>query len=355
MTVVLQPKPVAESMRATIRAAVQEFQHELGELEYLPRLRYDRGVFPTLGQYDWGSGQVLYSLVRHVRPKVIIEFSTSSGYSTTFTAAALARNGRGVLHSVDLDATALAAAGQWLSNQRLDRVVNLHLGDCRNIVPRLLRHDVDLLFVDSLHSFDIANWYLGAIVPKLRPDVLVHVHDVMPPEACVRIHGGPPYDPAPPAAGPPPKFLLKRAVWLALHARWPNPFPARSPREMLPLERLAVHPPRGPEELPTIDGNYFEEAVLIRELLRGSDPDELVYLNRVMDQLPVLSPQEFAAPAVAQRADARGRSFEWNDVLWCRAGPLAELCDRDRMARLTRTLRREFYGDRSLRLFSGDA
>ncbi len=217
--------------------------------------------------------------------------------------------------------------------------VELHLGDCRAVVPRLL-DGLDLLFIDSLHSFDLTVWYLEQVIPRLAPETLVHVHDIMPPEARVRIHGGPPYPPSPRPARPPLSHLVKRAIWLALHLRNPNPFPARRPVELLPLETLAVHPPQAPDELPTIDGNYFEEAVLLRELLRDAPEDELCYLHREMTRHPELEPQKYAHLDRIQRQDRHGQPLEWNDALWLRVSALQRPSGHDSVRDAIRELQR---------------
>lgn len=313
------------NVRRLILHATTHHGHECEHLRFLPESRYDRAAFPTVGQYDWVAGQVLYCLVRATRPRTIVEFSTSSGYSTMFMASAITRNGSGVLHTVDIDAAAQQAAARGLAQHGLSDVVRLHLGDCRSVVPRLLDDTIDLLFIDTLHSLDIARWYLREIVPRLHDDALVQVHDVMPPEARVRIHGGPPFEPAIAAASPTAAQLMKRAVWLALHGRFPNPFPRESPREMLPLDRLEVH--HGAGELPCIDGNYFEEAVLLRELFRDADRDAVVYLHRMLGELEALSPQRYAAMDLIGRTDAHGAPMEWNDALWVRAATIRTLTD----------------------------
>ncbi|HKV99735.1 MAG TPA: class I SAM-dependent methyltransferase [Vicinamibacterales bacterium] len=316
-----QTRSAADTVEKLIERAVAAYGRECGALTFLPERRYDHRVFPTTGQYDWFAGQVLYCLVRHTRPRVVIEFSTSSGYSTTFMAAAVRCNGEGHIHSVDIDATAQDAAARWLAEQGLSSVVTLHLGDCRDVVPRLLTDSVDMLFIDTLHSFDIAGWYLTTVIPHLRRDALVQIHDVMPPEARVRIHGGPPFAAPPPANRLTLLQRMKRAAWLALHLQSPRVAPA--PREMLPLHRLEQLSPRTTGEQPTIDGNYFEEAVFIRELLRESDPSAFVYLHRIMARYQALAPQRFASTDRIGRTDARGAALEWNEALWTRAGALA--------------------------------
>jgi predicted O-methyltransferase YrrM len=329
-----------------IREAVNEIRDELPSLRAVADLRYDRSTFPTIGQYDWVAAQVLYALVRKMRPRTIVEFSTSSGYSTTFMASALIKNGRGRIHTVDIDARAQDAAGRWLTANGLSRVVDMHHGDCRAVVPGLLDEDVDLVFIDTLHSFDIAEWYFAEVIPRLRPDALVHIHDVMPAEARVRIHGGPPYAPEPSPQRPSIKYLLKRFVWLLLHLRWPNPFPPRSPREILPLHSLTVKPPAQDTELPSIDGNYFEEAVLIRELLRGASSHEAVYLHRLHADLPVDEPGRYTALDLIGRTDSFGNPLEWNDALWCRASTLQHADNDTRVRSLVRELRHVHYRSR---------
>ena len=323
-----------------ILESVAAFRDELSDLRFLPESRYDRSVFPSLGQYDWLSGQVLYCLVRATRPRKLVEFSTSSGYSTTFSALAMQRNGVGALHTVDLDARALDSAERWLRGRGLGDVVQLYHGDCRDIVPRLVSDDLDLLFIDTLHSFEITEWYLSDVVPRLRDDCLVHIHDVMPPEARVRIHGGPPYPPTSPRGRPTLSHLIKRFVWLLLHARWPNPMPAQPPRETFPLERLTVFPPVERGQLPTIDGNYFEEALVIRELLRDAPAADAVYLHRLEPRVPGVNAQKYAPLDRIQRQDARGEPLEWNDVLWCRASTLKEAALRHDPRRFVKRFRR---------------
>lgn len=340
----------ARSMEELIRGALHGARDELPGLRFIPERRYDRSTFPTVGQYDWFAAQVLYALVRAVKPRTVIEFSTSSGYSTTFIALALKRNDHGRLHTIDIDAQAQRAAAQWLGQNDLMSHVDVHTGDCRDVVPSLLRDDVDLVFIDTLHSFDIAEWYFAAVIPRLRPETLVHIHDVMPAEARVRIHGGPPFSIEPPPVRPPLSHLIKRFFWLLLRFRFPNPLPQRAPREMLPLHTLTVNAPGSPGELPSIDGNYFEEAVLIRELLRGESATEAVYLHRLHSVLLADEPTKYAARDEIQRTDSFGNPLEWNDALWCRASTLQRVGQHRRVESLARQLRERHYARRHARV-----
>lgn len=76
---------------------VHTFAFETECLLPVAERRYDRRLFPSTGQYDWFSAQILYCLVRFVKPQSIIEVSTSSGYSTLIQAIALKRNRSGTI------------------------------------------------------------------------------------------------------------------------------------------------------------------------------------------------------------------------------------------------------------------
>jgi hypothetical protein len=112
---------------------------------------------------------------------------------------------------------------------------------------------------------------------------------------------------------------------------------------MLPLDSLRVKPAAAQGELPSIDGNYFEEAVLIRELLRGASPHEAVYLHRLDGDLPVDDPARYAAFDLIGRTDSFGEPLEWNDALWCRASTLQHANNGTQVRSLVRELRDVHY------------
>ncbi len=92
------------------KKAADDYGHETATLAFLPENRYNRNIFLTQGQYDWLSGQLLYCLVRYLKPKRILEISASSGYSTMFMALALKKNQGGLIFSYELDPKAAKSA-----------------------------------------------------------------------------------------------------------------------------------------------------------------------------------------------------------------------------------------------------
>lgn len=116
---------------------------------------------------------VYYSLIRHLRPKRIVEIG--SGYSTRVADQALRHNGEGRLTCIE------PHPDERLNGLRLK--VDL-------IQKRVEEIDVeffscldanDVLFIDSSHTVkfgsDVCYEFLE-VLPALRPGVWVHVHDI---------------------------------------------------------------------------------------------------------------------------------------------------------------------------------
>jgi Methyltransferase domain len=154
---------------------------------YLPELGWSSE--PIADSYHYHNGyfesfdaEVAYCMVRHWKPRRIIEIG--SGYSTRVMAQALHANLeqdqiRGELITVDPYPERLPENG---------------LGDFVTVVPEQVQHlDIglfemlradDILFIDSSHvvsvGSDVVREYLQ-ILPRLNPGVLVHVHDIFLP------------------------------------------------------------------------------------------------------------------------------------------------------------------------------
>jgi len=117
---------------------------------------------------------VLYSLIRHLRPRRVIEIG--SGYSTRFAHKALTRNADG-------------GRLTCIEPHPEERLNGLRLS-VEVIQKRVEEIDVDffscleandILFIDSSHTVkfgsDVCYEFLE-VLPTLRPGVWVHVHDI---------------------------------------------------------------------------------------------------------------------------------------------------------------------------------
>jgi len=125
-----------------------------------------------VGQFGDAEGEILYLLVRHARPEVVVEASPGRGWTSCYILNALVDNGQGELHSFDMDDASEALVPAHL--KALRRFVK---GDVRQklwAVPG----EIDFLLVDSEHSYDFAQWYLERLLPRLRARGVCMVHDV---------------------------------------------------------------------------------------------------------------------------------------------------------------------------------
>jgi hypothetical protein len=154
---------------------------------YIPELEWSSS--PTPDSYHYHNGffescdaEVAYAMVRHWKPRRIIEIG--SGFSTRVLAQALRTNLvkdriAGELTTVDPFPERLPENGLGERVTIIPQPVQkLDLG-----VFEELRPD-DMLFIDSSHvvsvGSDVVREYLQ-ILPRLKPGVLVHIHDIFLP------------------------------------------------------------------------------------------------------------------------------------------------------------------------------
>lgn len=137
------------------------------------------------GAYHKEERRILYMMVRHAAPELIVEFSPKRGLSTAHMALALEHNGRGGMVSFEWDYGGVRRACQNLKRYGLGHRVEFILGDVRVELPRALErragaagHGLEFVFIDSDHGAEFARWYLGALFPYVRGGGLVHIHDI---------------------------------------------------------------------------------------------------------------------------------------------------------------------------------
>jgi hypothetical protein len=158
------------------------------EYNLLPRAKPDGPPRFYFGNNSIESvdAEILYSLVRDIRPGRFIEIG--SGFSTLLTAEAMARNQRegitGALMAIEPYPPAFLREQlpfpvellvQPLQSVQLDRFMGLR--------------ENDILFIDSSHVCKIGsdvNYEFLEILPRLAPGVIVHVHDIFLPREYPR-------------------------------------------------------------------------------------------------------------------------------------------------------------------------
>lgn len=298
------------------KKAADVYGHETAKLAFLPENRYNKKMFLTQGQYDWFSGQLLYCLVRHLKPKRILEISASSGYSTMFMALALKKNQAGIIFSYELDLWAAKSATAVFNTYQVNDFVKLHVGDAQ-ITSLSAPNDFDLYFLDSLHTDTFARWFIETHVLKAsRNDALFHMHDILPHHARVRCFNGPPFEGTP--LDPNPKISrgkrLKKAIKIILHIE-----------KQMEDDRalLCLHAPESEKELPTYDGNCTTEAIMGNDLAAHMKQEDSLFLYDIIDNYPYLQPKKYDH-LVYGRANCKNIPMEWNNSWWCKVKALKE-------------------------------
>lgn len=142
--------------------------------EFLGYLEEDHLGGRDTGQWSGMSvhemeGRVIYALVRHYKPKTVLEIGTADGCGATHILQALEDNGSGKLISLDL----VEGSGAGIP-QRLRKRWELRIGNSLDApLPK-----ADFVFEDGAHEYEIALPTTKRILAEVKPKVLV-AHDLL--------------------------------------------------------------------------------------------------------------------------------------------------------------------------------
>jgi predicted O-methyltransferase YrrM len=172
--------PIDRDRQREVLARLSTFQ-----AEYADNGAYQRASRQLAGPgYGPIEAQALHGFVRAFRPRRVIEIG--SGVSTMCMLEAIRAN-----ESAGLGTTAITCIEPHPSEPLKAAPVKLLKSAVENVALSLFDEleTGDLLFVDSTHAFrpvgDVSRIYLE-IFPKLKPGVLIHVHDVYIPYSFQR-------------------------------------------------------------------------------------------------------------------------------------------------------------------------
>ena len=146
--------------------------------ERAPGLRY----FFDNPAFAWGDGIVLYSMIRHLRPRRFVEIG--SGYSSCLTLDTSERFLGGAVACVFIEPypELLLSLLKEGDRERVE-IVPARLQDVDPAHFAVLEAG-DILFVDSTHVARLdsdVNVIFSRILPRLAPGVSVHFHDIFHP------------------------------------------------------------------------------------------------------------------------------------------------------------------------------
>jgi hypothetical protein len=157
------------------------------EYEALPSTRLPNSppwtYFLSNGFYDGLDGQILYAMIRHFRPRRIVEIG--SGNSTYLSAQAIARNCK-YDPSYSCELTAIEPCPNPVLQAGFPGLTRL-IPSVVQDVPLALFEGLtsgDILFIDSSHVVRTGSdvcYEILEILPQLREGVIIHFHDIFLP------------------------------------------------------------------------------------------------------------------------------------------------------------------------------
>lgn len=138
--------------------------------------------FHSWNDGDAGFVRAIWCLMRHLRPRTVVETGVAHGFTSRFMLEALERQEVGHLWSIDrppLDPVWQAQVGMAVPDRLKPRWTYVS-GSSRRRLPALLSQigEVDLFVHDSLHSERNVRFELDQVWPLLRPGGAIVVDDI---------------------------------------------------------------------------------------------------------------------------------------------------------------------------------
>jgi predicted O-methyltransferase YrrM len=127
-------------------------------------------------QFDDRSAHINYSMVRHFKPKVVVEFGSRTGRCTNDILKALIDNGgKYTFKSYELEDD-LRKEAQKNINKRFKKNA-IKIGG--NIIEATdIPDNIEYLFVDNYHDTVTTEWLFNTLIKKCVPGALVQIHDI---------------------------------------------------------------------------------------------------------------------------------------------------------------------------------
>ncbi len=163
------------------QAIIEECQRSgIGAWVQSQRARLKEFAGSGLGSTPTFDCETIYSLVRAMRPSVVVETGVCYGASSEYILEALKDNEHGVLYSIDLGNAPDEPPNDFFVRPTLKDRWRLIIGDSKRELPRLLARlgQIDLFHHDSLHTYEHMMWEYETAFPYLGANGVLSSHDV---------------------------------------------------------------------------------------------------------------------------------------------------------------------------------
>ncbi|MGV3614778.1 MAG: O-methyltransferase [Fimbriimonas sp.] len=141
--------------------------------------RGDRFTSIVTGSVEIETLTFLNSLVYMTKPEMVLETGTGAGFGTIALAAALRANGRGRVHTVEVDPAVSAEAGRNVAgiDPDLDAWITFHVTDSLALIDAWQGPPFDFVFFDSLIAFRHTEFERLLLRNLLAPQAMCVFHD----------------------------------------------------------------------------------------------------------------------------------------------------------------------------------
>lgn len=119
-------------------------------------------------------GRVLSMISHMIKPELILEIGTYTGYSAVCLAEGLKPGGK--LITLDINEELEDRVRQYFAAAKLTEVIDFRIGNALNIIPQL-NHQFDLVFIDA----DKENYarYYDLIIDRVKPGGFILADNVL--------------------------------------------------------------------------------------------------------------------------------------------------------------------------------
>ena len=139
-------------------------QHIDPEGDYLHRLYRDTQLRLSYGQMASGhvQGRLLKMLTCMIRPRLVVEIGTFSGYSALCIAEGLEAGA--VLHTFEVYDEQEDFTRPWLEGSAYADHIQLHIGDALQKVPELGLREIDMAFIVEFYEMLLPRMRKGGFI-----------------------------------------------------------------------------------------------------------------------------------------------------------------------------------------------
>ena len=142
--------------------AVRHTQDESELLKALNKETHQKILQPRMisGHFQ---GRFLSFIAKLIKPQIILEIGTYTGYATLCLAEGLTKDG--IIHTIEINEELVDFQKKYFDQSEFKNQIFTHLGEAKNIIPEL-NLEFDLVFIDA----DKTNYpiYLEMVLSKLK-------------------------------------------------------------------------------------------------------------------------------------------------------------------------------------------